>query len=266
LFFVVLGAALFHFTPLRAGILAMLSALTFTINYTSIYFHHTGIFDNLWSLCVEEHSYLILGFLAYLVRREVKHIPFFILAIGVGALLNGIIQSSVFGRGYFDVFWRTDVACAPIFLAGYFFLFSRQFMEKNISYIAPFFVVLAVLSKSVLFESDLFSSIGTLLLSVAICFLDTAPVFIRRFLSFAPLRQIGLWSYSLYLWQQPFYKLIDKGYGSNFTLMLATVFSGLISFYIIERPIRSFINGHIASRRSRITEPDFDSTLVSVEK
>jgi len=238
--FIILAAVLFHFTPVHVGLLAMLTALTFTINYTSIYFHHTGLFDHIWSLCIEEHSYLILGALACLERRyKSVNARAIILVIGILAVMNGVFQTAILGHGYFDVYWRTDVQCAPIFLAAYFFLKNPR---GGSVYLTPLFLLCALFFKSELFGDSIIYSVGTIFLALSMCFLDTAPVLFKRLLSVAPLRQIGIWSYSIYLWQQPFFQLINKGYGPTYGLFIAAIFAGLLSFYFIERPLRAFLN------------------------
>ncbi len=243
LVFVILAALLFYFTPIHVGTLAVLSALTFTLNYAMIYFHHTGIFDHFWSLCVEEHSYFILGAIAYLERHTKMRAQFLILIIGICALINGVVLTGIFGRSYFDVYWRTDVQCAPIFLAAWFFPFSRQFERERVTWFTPLFLTLALIFKSELFGATVSYSIGTFFLSLSICFLDAAPDFLKRALSIAALRQIGVWSYSLYLWQQPFFKL--KETIPIYWLVLAIIASSLLSFYIVEKPMRAWLNSRI---------------------
>ena len=74
----------------------------------------------------------MLGALAYVERHvEARTARLLILLIGMAALINGVVQSRIFGRHYFDVYWRTDVQCAPIFLAASFFLFTRQGNTKE---------------------------------------------------------------------------------------------------------------------------------------
>jgi peptidoglycan/LPS O-acetylase OafA/YrhL len=244
LMFVIVAALLFHFTAIHVGVLGALSALTFTINYASLYVHPTGIFDHIWSLCVEEHSYLVLGALACLERRTDARAQLLILAIGICALVNGVIQSGILGRDYFQVYWRTDVQCAPIFLAAWFFLWSRQLhLIGQAVWLTPSCLALALLFKSALFGPTISYSVGTFFLSLSICFLDAAPHLIKRMLSVAPLRRIGIWSYSLYLWQQPFYKL--KGTVPIYWLLPAVIVSGLLSFYLVEKPMRAFLNARI---------------------
>lgn len=53
---------------------------------------------------------------------------------------------------------------------------------------------------------------------------------------------LGLWSDSLYLWQQPFYKFVDER-GSEAVPILAAVFAcALASYYIVEKPARGWLN------------------------
>jgi peptidoglycan/LPS O-acetylase OafA/YrhL len=261
--FVVLAALLFHATPIHAGILAVLSALTFTLNYAMIYFHHTGIFDHIWSLCVEEHSYLMLGALAYVERHiEARAARLLILLIGMAALINGVVQSRIFGRHYFEVYWRTDVQCAPIFLAASFFLFTRRLDRKRLVWLSPLFMTLALFFKSALFGSDVSYSAGTLFLSLSVSVLDAAPELLKRALSIAPLRQIGVWSYSIYLWQQPFYKL--KGTMPAYWIVPGVVVSSLLSFYIVERPIRTFLNAQIPAARTEAPIPPADQSQTAL--
>lgn len=68
-----------------------------------------------------------------------------------------------------------------------------------------------------------------------------APGF--RLLSAGPLRHAGLWSYSIYLWQQPFsakpaeYGLDVAPWFLSFPLWaLSAVGAGILSYYLIERP------------------------------
>jgi peptidoglycan/LPS O-acetylase OafA/YrhL len=245
-FTVLAGLLCNHYTRIKVGLLAALSVLTFTSNYASIYYHPTGLYDHIWSLCVEEHSYVILGALACLDRHTKIRTQFLILAIGVAATMNGIYQTVILGYDYGDVYWRTDVQCAPIFLAVYFFLKFRSVDLKYGALLMPLFLAMAIFFKSSLFDDSVSYSLGTLCLVLSICFLDGASAILKRALSFAPLRQIGLWSFSLYLWQQPFYQLneLQKAYWH----VPATIVVGLLSFYLIEKPTRAFLNAKIGQQ------------------
>jgi peptidoglycan/LPS O-acetylase OafA/YrhL len=67
-------------------------------------------------------------------------------------------------------------------------------------------------------------------------------LFMRRLLSLAPLRQLGLWSFSLYLWQQPFYQLVRHHGMPAWQGMLLALASGIAAYYLLEKPARSWLN------------------------
>ncbi|TGR60190.1 acyltransferase, partial [bacterium M00.F.Ca.ET.194.01.1.1] len=46
---------------------AALTALTFTYNYAGILLNRAGALDHIWSLCVEEHAYIILALVSVAV-------------------------------------------------------------------------------------------------------------------------------------------------------------------------------------------------------
>jgi len=54
-----------------------------------------------------------------------------------------------------------------------------------------------------------------------------------------PLRLLGGWSYSIYLWQQPFYKLAHHGMLSVAIAVVGGCAAGLASFYLVEGPARA---------------------------
>ena len=145
----------------------------------------------------------------------------------------------------------------PYFFAAWFFLLSRRVtITKQAAYcmvVVPAFTGLALFFKSRLFGTATSYSAGTLFLALAMGCLDTIPPALKRLLSVAPLRQFGLWSYSIYLWRQPFYKL--KTTIPAYCLVSAIAASSLMSFYFVEQPTREFINRHLSARStSRISD------------
>jgi peptidoglycan/LPS O-acetylase OafA/YrhL len=78
--------------------------------------------------------------------------------------------------------------------------------------------------------------------ALALNWLAAAPAILRRALEFAPLRRLGVWSFSLYLWQQPFYQLVrhaDLDPALGLALSIAT---GILAFHTIEQPARQYLN------------------------
>ncbi|MBB6487288.1 peptidoglycan/LPS O-acetylase OafA/YrhL [Rhizobium lusitanum] len=106
-------------TPLNPGIIGVLSALTFTLNYVIIESRSfISVFDHIWSLCVEEHSYLLLGVVALVLRHAaMRSAGIVIFVLGLAAIANGIVQYDILDRDRFTVFWSTDVAAASIMIS-----------------------------------------------------------------------------------------------------------------------------------------------------
>src|SRR4051794_29870058 len=67
---------------------AALTALTFTYNYAGILVTRAGALDHIWSLCVEEHAYVILALISATVARRDRVIPL-LLALALLAMANG---------------------------------------------------------------------------------------------------------------------------------------------------------------------------------
>lgn len=94
-------------------------------------------------------------------------------------------------------------------------------------------------------------SAGSAFLAVSLVLMPRAPGFMLRWLENPLLLQTGIWSYSIYLWQQPFAKIHGTIDVRLIYLMFALAFA-LTSFYLVEQPARRFLNERLASRRSRV--------------
>ena len=79
--------------------------------------------------------------------------------------------------------------------------------------------------------------IGTLLLVAAVNTIDFAAAPLRRFLELRWVVQVGLWSFSIYLWQQPFFDYRSAACVCQFPQNLAVVVALAIGcHHLIERP------------------------------
>jgi len=84
-------------------------------------------------------------------------------------------------------------------------------------------------------------SLGTICVAIAICTIKELPDYLMKFLCHPLLTRVGLISFSLYLWQQPFYKMIHVGYSKVLLLALAMMIATL-SYHFIEVPVRKYLN------------------------
>ncbi|MER8631257.1 acyltransferase [Mesorhizobium opportunistum] len=223
---------------------AALTALTFTYNYAGILVTRAGALDHIWSLCVEEHAYVILALISATVARRDRVIPL-LLALALLAMANGAVSYWVFRLDYETTYWRTDVHIASILLSASICLLKAD--GRLPAMLKGPYVALAAAAGAVLLFMDpvptpIHYLVAVPLLAIAVNALDFSTQFFSGLLSSWPMATLGLWSYSLYLWQQPFYKFVYEQ-GSDPWLMLAGVFAcALCSYYVIERPAREWLN------------------------
>ncbi len=246
--FVVVTTLAFQGTDISHGPVAALLALTFTINYAMVYTHPVALLDHLWSLCVEEHAYILLAGIAFLSRRRLFPVAALVIALGIAAMLNGIIRTEL-GASVLYTHWRSDVSVAGIFIAGGLWLFLRN--RQAPWWVSPLALLIAVVAKGMPFQVVSFG-LSTAMLALSITTIDSAAPVFRKILSAKVLTYAGLWSFSLYLWQQPFYKLYREGAAPTPLLLLAAVLVALVSFYLVEKPSRTALNRFFQNRMEKV--------------
>ncbi|RWD61075.1 MAG: acyltransferase [Mesorhizobium sp.] len=223
---------------------AALTALTFTYNYAGILINRAGALDHIWSLAIEEHSYVILALISVVVSGR-GNVVRLLVALSVLAMANGAISYWVLGMEYETSYWRTDVHIASILLSAAICLLKAD--GRLPAFLRNRHVALGAAAGAVLLFLDPMPTpvhylLGVPLLALAVNALDFAGGYLTGSLSSRPMVMLGLWSYSLYLWQQPFYKFVyDRGVTP--IPMLAAVFAcALASYYIVEKPARGWLN------------------------
>jgi len=109
--------------------------------------------------------------------------------------------------------------------------------------------------------------VGLVSLALTVNILHKAPEWMLRVLSLPALRKLGLWSYSLYLWQQPFYALKNKGLISTSAAFLLALLAGVLSYYLIEAPARNYLNSTWARKKKpENATPFISDALLAVRK
>jgi peptidoglycan/LPS O-acetylase OafA/YrhL len=228
----------------------LLQALSFTFNY-SIWIpglYRTAFLDHIWSLCIEEHSYLLLAVILLLSRRLNFSVPAVLAAISLASFINAAISIWVLDLGYFLTYWRTDAHLGSIFVSAATYLWLR---ERRIT-VPPLVQMLCMAGGTLLHTKfvalPISYSLGTTLLAIGVCSLHQSYDRVRQVLSWRPLTAIGIVSYSLYLWQQPFYQLAGHGYINPFIGLAGAIACGCASFWLVERPSRSYLNRRFGQR------------------
>jgi peptidoglycan/LPS O-acetylase OafA/YrhL len=234
---------------------AALASVGMVVNYTQLVGVSAPVTDHYWSLCVEEHSYLALALLALALRRGGRDrgaLPGWI-CLGVAALMvaNGV-RLWLATHNYYMTYWRSDVRAASIFASVGLrvLLVNGRLGFLRQAWVAPGAFLLGMVFSTHHMPEPLKYSLATLAIAVAVNTLEQAPALGRRFLGSRAIGWVGVISYSLYIWQQPFFYSIDR-YGAT-PMALAAVGVAILSFYLVENPVRVRLNTLRAQRRARL--------------
>lgn len=227
-------------TDLLVGYQSVVSSLTFTYNYYSIYAGHSPVLDHIWSLCIEEHTYILLALIAFLARKYRFDPLKPLIAICILFVVNGAVQTFIQHLNYYSVYWRSDTRSASILIGTVTFLLMGQAKQVHALTAVISFAIAIALNFNFI-PDPIKYSLGTVCVAIAICSVKELPDVLMKYLCHPLLIRIGLISFSLYLWQQPLYKMIHLGY-SKFALLGAAFVIATLSYHFIEVPVRKYLN------------------------
>jgi len=228
------------------SVLELASAATFTNNYIVPDGPWRMPFGHIWSLSVEEHAYVLLSLLAVLTRasrrRSVRAVGAATAAISLVALLYAWTHS---GAALSRLWLHSEVSAFGIFASSLVFLLGLGARPSRWDWMAvPVLLVIGIAAHWWSAPAPLRLLLGCGAFALAVNRLQHAPQAVIRVFEFAPLRQLGVWSFSLYLWQQPFYQLVrhegmHPALGLGLSLLL-----GAAAHYLVEKPARAWLNAH----------------------
>ena len=221
------------------------AAATFTTNYFMEMPDQTAMpFGHIWSLSVEEHSYILLSLLAILARRRIVSARWGVLGFTVAMALVGVAYRLLYdGRELGFQLAHSEFAAFGIFLSVLMLLYFHDRTVPTLNVVV--FAGIVILGMLVNWWSIpvLVRTFGCFaMLALAINVLGNGPRAVQRLLAFYPLRQLGLWSYSLYLWQQPFYMAVHREGLSPVVGVALGLLCGIASYYLVEQPARLYLN------------------------
>lgn len=201
---------------------------------------------HLWSLNVEEHSYILLSiFTLVQILRQREYIP--LIGLGGACIVIQYLYYRFPNYAPNSFHLHTEVVASHLLLSAGYFLIKHKYRIRVASWAPLLCFVLAVLCYSPL--SPHWTAKWTLapfLLAFCVNHLEHLSNTIKNLLRNEYLRYLGLWSFSIYLWQQPFYFVIKNSDESKvimgLLLLPLAILAGFISFYFLENPIRKFIN------------------------
>jgi peptidoglycan/LPS O-acetylase OafA/YrhL len=81
----------------------VLHAFTFTINFQLLFYEVVKTYTILWSICIEEHIYLLLPFLLLLFKKKFRTVTFFLIIVGIASWIGfaGVQFKGHYSSAYF---------------------------------------------------------------------------------------------------------------------------------------------------------------------
>lgn len=223
-----------------------------------------------WSLAIEEQFYFLWPAVLLLcgLRRAPKALCLAIIAAPLVRLVL-LPWKSALGPTYGTMF---PTACDAVAVGCLLALF-RERLHQNVAYLAflrsqsyllvfPSIVLLEFVlpGRSAIVIGPSLANFG---LAVLIDGCITFPSFpAGRLLNWPPLVRIGIMSYSIYLWQQPFLNPEKQASWTKFPLNLAlALICAAASYYLIEKPFLAF--GRRDRRAETVPPLEEDRELVA---
>ncbi|HZR38317.1 MAG TPA: acyltransferase [Nevskia sp.] len=229
---------------------SFLGALTFTKNTTL--FQGDWFFGHFWSLSMEEQFYLAWPLLILPLLRSGRARAI-LLAVCLTSPLLALFSLEVIPPKL-----DNTLPCVPYLAAGCLLAVSLHGRRRPLTRLparraarrAALLLVPALALAAAAFKRDAMGSVLATLLTATLqplaAFILVAEAvtedgLLRRPLSFAPLRWLGLASYSIYLWQQPFLAPPDTyrsawwvtHWPQNFFVAIAC---GALAYLLVEKP------------------------------
>jgi peptidoglycan/LPS O-acetylase OafA/YrhL len=253
MFIVILFVLSPHVPEIPITSLDIILAITTTANYFPV----SGTLSHLWSICVEEHAYIFLSLVALVIRR-ITFSPIVLLAAATAAcMLNGLIQTLIFHRTFWQVYAHSDVRIASVLVSATLYLYLRKhplkltgasrFLPTGAVFIGCALVAIHSVPSTVKF------TVATFLLAFGLNTIEQTIGIVLRFLRSPVMRYLGILSFSLYLWQQPPIFLLNSY--PLIAVLAGVILVAVLSFVIVEKPLRATLNRLYAARPVQAPPP-----------
>jgi peptidoglycan/LPS O-acetylase OafA/YrhL len=269
LVFVVLCMVILNGSYMSVRWTTALSVLTFSYNYLALFIKKIQTVDHIWSLCIEEHAYIVLAIVAYLAAQGRVRVVMALSLITALSIIDGVV-SFLWTGDYELSYWRTDAHIASISISALICVLKHQgrlhqlFHHKWTALIALGVAVVFALQAVPMY---LHYVVATPLLALAVNSIDDLAEPVRKMFSSRLLSQFGLWSFSIYLYQQPFFKLVNDGKAQAIHLIGPAIVCGIASYYLVEKPARAALNARFARQSTaRPAGENFDEASPGIAR
>ncbi|RYF50455.1 MAG: acyltransferase [Cytophagaceae bacterium] len=247
--------AFFQPTPYIPAASELFYTLTFLRSYLppdSNIWSAKWVISHIWSLNVEEHSYIALACIALLTSR-IRDRNVLPLALGASTItllalnIHYLRHPLPVGDAYASNWHIQTHFVALGLVASSTFRVIKSVYSHSILTRAHWALTLIVLGVAV-FCGKYYSYRGLHITVVPLCLayvvnhLDTMPDLFKKGLAFPLLGWFGRCSFSIYLWQQPYFLLVERNGASPSVYLAFAIATGAASYYLFENPVRIFLN------------------------
>lgn len=196
---------------------------------------------HLWSLNIEEHCYVLMSLLVMLRAFRGRE-GLVLLSFGTGCIGIGFLYVKL---GDLAPNWGvlgTEVAASHLLISAGYRLILERYSWKVSPFVPILSLIAAIFCYSKLMPWWSASLFSPFLFAFTVNHLSQTYDDFKLFLSSPLLKQLGIWSFSIYLWQQPFYAYKTSFPGSSMAALASAMVIALVSFYAVERPSRAWLN------------------------
>jgi peptidoglycan/LPS O-acetylase OafA/YrhL len=201
----------------------------------------------LWSLNVEEHSYLFLGLVSIFISKFKSAAPKKMVLWGAVVLV--LATTILYSVGLIHAGaspWRTHTEVASLGLLTAACLAAFPSSNKTWWNTASWVPLLLLAVTALSFVSHAFFifslTVSPLLAAGAVHYAHNFPMAVKNGLSNSIVRWFGRVSFSIYIWQQPFFELSHQHGMPLVAGLILSIAVGALSFYLFENPARMYLN------------------------
>lgn len=235
-------------TSIKTGAYSLLGVSNFFLIIEGLQYFNleamSNLFTHTWSLSVEEQFYLVFPWLFIFFYTTQRKIVSFKIILIVLSLVSFIAYVYFFYTNYDwsfylmpSRFWQLSLGCLA-------FLEKEKLITRIKNHAVLLRHTAFFLIAGFLFSPGNYQLVSTISISILTAFLlitlDSKPFFLTKKIFV----NIGLISYSLYLWHWPviviFRQLIGLNIWNNFLIILITTFLALSSYHFVEKPLRFY--------------------------
>ena len=207
-----------------------------------------SVLDQAWSLCVEEHFYLVLPitFIILQALNKGKKQLFILTSMAIGAGILCKILSFYFsnsGDTAFKTYNRMDGLAWGMLLnliITFYPDFLRQFIKPLYIFISALFLFVAMVSIDISIDSNFFHKVVLLSFGPFLFFLMLLGIYSYDFSKLIALRFIAYYSYNWYLWHAVFglaiMRYLGTGLAALISYMVITFSVAILFTVVIEEP------------------------------